>query len=160
MNSANLCVLQWNSHSILNKLHWFKNPTFTKPQVLVFQESFLKPGLSFNLPNKIIYRKDRKNLRGGGLIIAIDSKISSREFEFNNLISSDVEILAVKIFIKNICITIVNIYSPRGKFCNTWLDGLANQLTPPFLILGDFNIQHLALGSSSSSPDGEKLSTG
>ncbi|GBM24381.1 hypothetical protein AVEN_167617-1 [Araneus ventricosus] len=44
-----------------------------------------------------------------------------------------------------------------GKFDTHWLDSLISHLTLPFLILGDFNVHHPALGSLFSSSDASKV---
>ncbi|GBM94758.1 hypothetical protein AVEN_66051-1 [Araneus ventricosus] len=50
-------------------------------------------------------------------------------------------------------LTVINFDSPGGKFGATWLDSLYSQISSPFVLLGDFNIHHPALGSYHSSSD-------
>ncbi|GBM97658.1 hypothetical protein AVEN_11672-1 [Araneus ventricosus] len=50
-------------------------------------------------------------------------------------------------------LTVINLYSPGGKFGAIWLDSLYSQISSPFVLLGDFNIHHPALRSYYSSSD-------
>ncbi|GBN52055.1 hypothetical protein AVEN_20028-1 [Araneus ventricosus] len=64
-------------------------------------------------------------------------------------------VLAVKIWLGTNSVfplTVINLYSPGGRFGATWLDSLYSQ-TSPFVLLSDFNIHHPPLGSSHSSSD-------
>ncbi|GBN45077.1 hypothetical protein AVEN_15075-1 [Araneus ventricosus] len=73
---------------------------------------------------------------------------------------SEVEVLGVKLWIgpnSNSPVTVVNVYSPRGIFSDIWLDSLFSQLIPPFLIFGDFNTHHPAIGSHFTSTDANML---
>ncbi|GBN35535.1 hypothetical protein AVEN_168210-1 [Araneus ventricosus] len=95
----------------------------------------------------------------GGLMTAVDSNIPAL-LVLLSLPPSEVEVLIVKIWaIPNSSspLTVVNLYSPRDKFDTPWLDSLISQLTLKFLILGDFNVHHPALGSLFSSSDASKV---
>ncbi|GBM10646.1 hypothetical protein AVEN_7919-1 [Araneus ventricosus] len=95
----------------------------------------------------------------GVLIIAVDTNIPALLVSLS-LPPSEVEVLIVKLWVipnSSSPLTIVNLYSPRGKFDAHWLDSVISHLSPPFLILGDFNVHHPALGSLFSSSDASKV---
>ncbi|GBN21443.1 hypothetical protein AVEN_138793-1 [Araneus ventricosus] len=140
---------------VRSKLSWLQNPPFSAASFLVFQESMLNDSVPFSLKDKKIFRADRPGSSRGGLMTAVDSNIPALLVPLS-LPPSEVEVLIVKIWaIPNSSspLTVVNVYSPRGKLDTPWLESLISQLTLPFLILGDFNVHHPALGSLFSSSD-------
>ncbi|GBN86820.1 hypothetical protein AVEN_244831-1 [Araneus ventricosus] len=60
---------------------------------------------------------------------------------------SEVEVQAVRIVIDSKSILIINIYSSHGNFEPSFLEKLCESLSPPFIIVEDFNIHHQILGS-------------
>ncbi|GBM00076.1 RNA-directed DNA polymerase from mobile element jockey [Araneus ventricosus] len=154
-----MLFVQWNLRGFFSKLHWLQLPPFSTATVLVLQETFLKNSSFVSLRNKKIFRVERSGSPGGGLVIAVSTDLPAQLVSFS-LPSSDVEVLGVKLWIGSISnspVTVVNVYSPRGFFSDSWLDSLFSQLSPPFLILGDFNIHHPALGSLFTSADADTL---
>ncbi|GBO16477.1 hypothetical protein AVEN_173732-1, partial [Araneus ventricosus] len=102
---------------------------------------------------KTIFRVERQNSRRGGLITAVRQDIPA---QLISLPPSEVEVLAEKIWLEPNSVfplTVINLYSPGGKFGATWLDSLHSQISCPFVLLGDFNIHHQELGSFHSSSD-------
>jgi len=147
-------VVQWNANGLRPKSHWLRAPFFADAKILVFQETFLKNDMDFNLPNHKIFRNDRQHGPRGGLLIAIHNYISCQIVDFNSMSTNDVEIMGIKIYISNNEILIVNLYSPKGKFDIDWLNRLKNKITNPCIILGDFNCKHRALGADNNSSSG------
>ena len=96
-------------------------------------------------------------LKVGGLVISHKKDFSSSRLNLQNLHSNDIEIMAVNIVSPPFKMAIINIYSPKGRFSETWLNSLFDQLIPPFVIMGDFNINHQSLGFSNNSVDGENV---
>ncbi|GBM34603.1 hypothetical protein AVEN_123139-1 [Araneus ventricosus] len=127
-------------------------------QNLIFfalQETFLKPSDNFYIPNKVIYRQDRSSNSGrGGLLIGVNSKFSSKCIQLQ-MPNSNIEVQAVYIKIQQLSFTIIDIYSPTGCFTTDWLNCLINQISSPYIIVGDFNIKHPALGASHTSQSSE-----
>lgn len=152
--TRNLNIIQWNCRSIRNKNCWLKEKFFFHSDIICLQETFLNQTDYMYITNKVIYRNDRNaDKRGGGTLIAINKIIPSTEITFNNLPTSNNEIQGVKIFFKNINLTIVNIYSPNGAFTTSWLNHVSSQISPPFIIVGDFNLKHQALGAVNNTND-------
>lgn len=150
-------IIQWNCRSLKNKLLWIQQKLFCAANILVFQETFLSQNDHIHILNKAIFRNDRTDGRGGGLLIAVDKKFPAQEIHFPNSPASSNQVLIVKVHVDNWNLTIANIYSPRGKFSINWLTQLKNHLNFPCLILGDFNIKHSVFGSSTTSPDSDTV---
>lgn len=82
-------IIQWNCHSLTNKLLWLSCPPFSMADVLVFQESFLSLDKSVSIPGITFYRSDRLGRLGGRLAIAVNNTWSSASinlsgFSFTN----------------------------------------------------------------------------
>ncbi|GBM55697.1 hypothetical protein AVEN_196597-1 [Araneus ventricosus] len=82
----------------------------------------------------------------GGLLIGINKKFSPHLVQLH-LPPSEVEVQAVRIVIESKYILIINIYYSHGNFEPSFLENLYESISPPFIIVGDFNIHHQILGS-------------
>ncbi|GFX88029.1 probable RNA-directed DNA polymerase from transposon X-element [Trichonephila clavipes] len=138
-------IIQWNRRGLKNKFIWLNIPPFSEADVWVFQETFLSIHDNLNLPNKIIFRKDRED-RSGGLLIAVPSNISAQQIPIQIQQTRELEILAIKIHVRNISFYIVNIYAPRG-FNIIIIKSFLESLMAPMIIFGDFNLHHPMWGS-------------
>ena len=156
-SNHNLSLIQWNVRGLVPKSHWLKFWQFCKADIFAFQETFLKPDISFSIKNMIIYRYDRTISRGGGLLVAVRNRFSSADISNDIPPSPGVEFLAVKVRVNRTWISIVNIYSPADQVRQSWLQDLPNSLHPPFFILGDFNQNNLAWGNSINSPGSDEI---
>lgn len=70
----------------------------------------------------------------------------SRELQSVGFVVPDdpvIESLGVKVWMNNIEISFVNIYSPTGQLMENSLNNLIKDLNAPHLITGDFNINLL-----------------
>ncbi|GFX70603.1 replication-associated protein [Trichonephila clavipes] len=91
-------------------------------------------------------RKDREDRSGGGLLIAVPSNISAQQIPIQIQQTRELEILAIKIHVRNISFYIVNIYAPRG-FNIILIKSFLESLMAPMIIFGDFNLHHPMWGS-------------
>ncbi|GFS72226.1 replication-associated protein [Trichonephila clavipes] len=91
-------------------------------------------------------RKDREDRSGGGLLIALPSNISAQQIPIQIQQTRELEILAIKIHVRNISFYIVNIYAPRG-FNIIIIKSFLESLMAPMIIFGDFNLHHPMWGS-------------
>lgn len=143
-------LVQWNARSVHNKKIWLEQFFFRNAKIIAIQETFLnKSDVDFSLSGKNIFRNDRPT-HGGGLLTAIDSKITAQMVNLT-LPQSDIETLTVKLQIKNVSIHLINLYSPKGIFTKQWLTALLAAVPRPFIIVGDFNCKNTALGASKNS---------
>ncbi|GFU80888.1 replication-associated protein [Trichonephila clavipes] len=90
--------------------------------------------------------KDREDRSGGGLLIAVPSNISAQQIPIQIQQTRELEILAIKIHVRNISFYIVNIYAPRG-FNIIIIKSFLESLMAPMIIFGDFNLHHPMWGS-------------
>ncbi|GFY25088.1 putative RNA-directed DNA polymerase from transposon X-element [Trichonephila clavipes] len=93
-----------------------------------------------------IKKKDREDRSGGGLLIAVPSNISAQQIPIQIQQTRELEILAIKIYVRNISFYIVNIYAPRG-FNIILIKSFLESLMAPMIIFGDFNLHHPMWGS-------------
>lgn len=139
--------LQWNCRSIKNKLIWFNIPPFTQTDIWIIQETFLKPNDKLQFPGKIIFRQDRLDRSGGGLLIAVPTSISAQQIPIQIPQSENYEALALKININNISFNIINLYASRGLNILS-IKPFLESLSDPIFIFGDFNLHHPMWGSN------------
>ena len=157
-----LKIIQWNCRSVSGKIDWMKTCPFSNADILVFQETFLKDYKSFHIPNKIVYRSDRNDRPGGGLLIAVKNSIAStchpKIFKTRNT-----EIMNVSVSLDSFNLNIINVYS-NSDMITEELNSFCHDISGPVLILGDFNLHHPLWGSAVSSRSSENfvhwLSTG
>jgi exonuclease III len=88
-------------------------------QILSINETYLKQKHKFDLEGYCIYRYDRVDKRKGGAALVIAKSIQHENIQIENDPKS--EIVAVKIQINNIEITIVSYYVPPNEKINTEL---------------------------------------
>ena len=88
----------------------------------------------------IVFRADRLLSRGGGLLTAVNISMPSFLIQLPSCADPSFEALSVAVFFDNIWHTIVNVYSPTGNFPEEWFNTVTASFDPPFIFLGDFNI--------------------
>lgn len=137
-------------------MHWLQSKPFSLASILVLQETFLNEKSTLNINKNIVYRSDRGDSFGGGLATSVTNKVSSRIIGLNLPLSQN-EAQGIQVINKGSTLSIINIYSPRGKFTKEWLDSIINSVDPPFLILGDFNVHHQNWGALKNSVNAEIL---
>ena len=141
------------SGSLNTKVHMFyPNILAGDSDVILLTETWLHSNVSsrelfgdkFN-----VYRCDRIGNRGGGVLIAVDTKYRSEEFPLKSPLP-DVDLIAVKLYNNNTCILLINLYIapvPALTMINyeTLFDYLENYCKSDVLtvLTGDFNIPEL-----------------
>ena len=149
-------IVQWNARGIRSKIHWLKFSPFATSDILVIQETFLTPSLDFAIPGKTIYRLDRAS-KGGGLLFAVNNKLSSSCIVSDFSDPGRVEAFGIKVWLSGRWLSLVNVYSAHGNFRDSWFNSLTARLHPPFLVLGDFNQKHVAWGNPQNTPGSEVI---
>lgn len=109
--------------------------------IIAIQETQLKPGIRFTMPNYTVYRRDREDRRGGGLAILV-----KRNLKFTLLPSPNtttVEALQGKIQMASQYIIIQSVYkSPHLPLPADDLDEMFNEPHIPIIAVGDYNAKH------------------
>lgn len=154
-----LRILQWNSHSVRNKVDSLK--VLSKEyDILFISESWLTPDTYFNIPDFYIFRKDSVSLTFGGLLFAIRKDIPYSLLEDSLFPEMDLEFQAVQIHYRNFDLSIFSIY--RHPQCSLSrreyieLFDLCDSYSH-VLLLGDFNAHHSSWGCERGCPEGARL---
>ncbi len=137
-----LKILQWNCHSISNKLSNFKLHIYTsKPHVVCLSETWLSQHYEPNFINyNVIYKHRGAPQAGGGLAILVRSDITYLEQDLQPFPQGFLEVCAIKIFLKNdVPLSILNVYNPNENVLPQEFNHYFLQLEPSCLIVGDFN---------------------
>ena len=138
--------MQWNINGFRSKyLELCNLITEYNPKVIALQETKVEVDVPIKIKNYNVYRKDRTR-HGGGVCIAVHNSIPSHQLEIN----TDLEIICCKIMLKDLNLTICNIYFNDGAIINTEKLDELNKLPPPLLIIGDINGKHPTWGSQTS----------
>ena len=146
-NGRSLRVINVNCQSLASKKGaWINLLHSTRPDVIIATETWLDDTIrnsELESDSYTIYRRDRKTGIHGGVMIAVNSAITSTEVE----IKSEAEILWVKLQCKgHRDIYIASCYRPNvsDKTFNTHLrkslDQLMSKRPRAFIIGGDFNL--------------------
>lgn len=134
-------ILQWNINGfykhlpelnlILSELH---------PFVLCLQETHFK-SKPHQLKKFKCYSTNRRqqSIASGGVATYVSDEIDSEQISLN----SQLEVVAVKVHAKQEY-TVLNIYLPNSQILLLEdLKDLIQQITPPYIITGDFNAHHI-----------------
>ncbi|GFT23061.1 replication-associated protein [Trichonephila clavipes] len=89
--------------------------------------------------------KDREDRSGGGNCCSF-SNVSAQQIPIQIQQTRELDILAIKLHVRNISFYIVNIYAPRG-FNIIIIKSFLESLMAPMIIFGDFNLHHPMWGS-------------
>ena len=136
-------LVQWNIRSFRANGHRFRSTPALNAHIICLQETFLSPTDELSFPSRTVYRADHPHARGDGLLTAVSSSIPSVRLTLPPCSDPSWEALGVKVFINNCWHIVINIYSPSGHFPVDWLSVNTSLHDPPFIILGDFNINIL-----------------
>ena len=148
MEEQALNVVQWNCRSIK------QNPVRReelkmlilkyKPHILCISETWLTKEIK--TPEfqgyKNIFRKDRVNKEGGGLLILTREDIKADNIQINCRQNSIIEAQSIEITLSREKIKLLHIYNPEDTIEIEDLNHLVNQLGRKFIIVGDINGHH------------------
>ena len=128
--------------------------------ILVPNETFLKPKFKFHLPGFDIYKNDRLvGTKGGVAILEKKSIIVNQEWKNEHFnVITDNEALAIETQLQNedkFCLATV--YCPNGN-PSLRLFTTINALSKKVIFLGDFNSKHKQFGCAKPNKSGQALS--
>lgn len=153
-----LRVVSWNANGISSKI--IETTDFLiqhDVDVLLLQETHLRPCNPLKFPNYTVYRSDRLVGRGGGTAIAIRNSLP-HSLPDPQIILSQAE--ATSIFIPNTHfqhLQLSSVYlAPTRDFCNLDFLNLSNQPFP-VLLAGDLNSKHQVWGCRATNTKGRSL---
>ena len=92
--------------------------------------------------------------RRGGLCILVNSSLCYQPLVLLPYPAEILEVQAISLCLRNATtISILNIYSPNGTVTLQELTSYSQQLTSPYLVVGDFNAHSPILSSQTNTPD-------
>lgn len=128
---------------------------FNDCDILSINETNLKPQQLLSLPGYQIYRNDRQNKQGGGVLLAIRNNIKCFEI-FNQTIEGN-ETIAVQIETAKGNLLIASIYIPPNVKLSHDVFQQLYKINNDCLILGDLNAALSTMGSKKTNNKGHQL---
>lgn len=121
--------------------------------IVLLQETFLKPGTNFHIPNYILYRNDRIGRRGGGTAILVKRNIPHYHIPTPTLQNTEATI--IKILMDDFQFLTISLYiPPNAANFQDDIKALFN-LNGPILLAGDLNAHHRRWGSARTNHAGK-----
>lgn len=153
--ATQLNIIQWNAQSAKAKrANLERLITDYNADIILICETWYKRSDVINLKNFVIYRDDREDGHGGTAIF-VNKVINAKPLSFT---SRPKNVNISGIYLPQINVSIVCVYRPvhASMSCQDY-NGLLNQIKTPFILGGDFNAHHSAMGSSKTDNDGNLL---
>lgn len=144
---GHVSILSWNANSISSKGPELDQFLYEQSiDVVLLQETFLKPGDNFQLPNYTLYRNDRVRGRGGGTCILVKRRIPHFSITTPDIHGLEATIIQVKA--DDFEFRIISCYKPSNVYqIDYGLEALFDWNVPTFLA-GDLNSHHRNWGGS------------
>lgn len=147
----NIRLVQWNARGIRANRLQMLNASWFHSTDIILQETWLTSTTPFILPGFTVYRQDRPDHTGGGLLTAVSNRYASAKIETPD-ITPKVELLRVEIWGSAAPLTILNVYVQHGRLTAEHMAVITDTLQPPFLLGGDWNARHPAWDPSATRP--------
>ena len=157
-HANNIKILQWNCYGISKKYETLQANNAEQFDIIILQETLLKNN-KFKMQGYNAHVLEAPTRQQGGCITLVKKEIKSNKIANPINCGENTEVLAVEIQLKDISIKIYNIYN----HINSDLDLgtlFANAENDNYVIGGDFNAHHAALGSiSPTNPAGRNIAS-
>ena len=152
-------IVHWNVNGLNSRLpHLHLLLDMVKPQILALQETKLKQKHLTRISNYEIIRKDRIHEDGGGgVCLLIRNDIAFIPVN----IKSNLEVIAVKVYLNKTPIVIASIYlapEMNNQNIEDLMQEIIDKVQGPILLIGDYNAHHVDWGSESSDYRGRMVS--
>lgn len=157
MNTNGLSIVSVNILQLLNRLEQVQNAFSNLFDIICIQETCLKEKDTFSYAGYKIVRRDiLDGETSGGICILIKNNIS---FTINDWYqSTSLQALSVKLHaVSNSNIDIITMYQNCHKDLESTVFDIASNNSDRYVILGDLNAPHIAIGSSYTHKRGEAL---
>lgn len=141
-------ILQWNSQSIkIKKPELLNLIDQYKPAVAAVSETWLVPGSRFRVPGYSCLREDRDDGYAGTALLV------KRSLTFTQipLPPHGQEINAIALRALGVSFLSLYIANPTASLIPS-LQAIISSLTPPVIVMGDFNSHHISWGSYKCDP--------
>jgi len=150
-------IIQWNIRGLqANREELNMLLSDVDLTAVCLQETFHKSDKPANFNNYSIYcisTEEVNSIPRGGVGILVKNSVPHKRCQLN----TSLQAIALRITCHK-TITVCSIYlSPLLKFNSSDLDDLITQLSPPVLLLGDFNAHSTLWGSSKTDVGGKQI---
>lgn len=156
-NINKIHVMHWNCQGITTNSAIAQIENFVRQNqidIILLNETFLKPYHKFKIGGYTIYRRDRRS-HGGGVLIGIRESIDHSIMPYDKLAVT--ESLSISVSINGNPIIITSAYTPHYNYkFREDLDTLTNR-NNEYFIFGDFNAQHTSWNCPSNNSAGNVL---
>ena len=158
MEEHNTKIIQWNCRGYRPNFEEIKNLIAQfNPYILALQETFLRANNAGSIRGYNHYFKtcvsDVNDRATGGCSLFIKNSIPHEVISLNTALQA----VAVKVSLHK-TFTICTIYiPPHYNLAQCDIDNLVNQLSAPYLLIGDFNAHSELWGCSSNDARGKKI---
>ena len=151
-------IIQWNIRGLKRNLLECQNLLRKySPLAICLQETKLNCQENLNhVGNYRLHREDliSNTIAHGGVAIAILAGIPHYRLPLN----TPLQAIAIKLELPKFQLTLCSLYlNPNEPISNAELSALVNQLSHPYMLLGDFNSHHTVWGSKQSDPRGNGI---
>lgn len=155
-----LTIIQWNVQGIARKAHLLQEVARGEAaDVFLLQETLAPPSRPITLRGYTAYNIPRTRGGSHGLCVLIKNAIPSSRITDPPDCGEEVELIAVRILLKNTPLDIYTIYKPPNAHLNLGQLFSTAENNPSF-IAGDFNSHHPILGSTTcTNPSGRHIGT-
>ena len=144
-STKNLKILQWNANGLSNKIDELNVLATDKDvDIVAISETKLTKSKQVYMPGWSIYRKDRNDRLGGGVILAIRQNLASKRLDINQNNDTKTEIVAAEVRLANgIRLVVASLYAPPSNHSldKDLLEAILNT-AGNVIITGDFNAKH------------------
>lgn len=147
-------LVHWNIRSFFKNKDNLISITYDhSPHIISLSETWIKPGQQIKFPSYSDSSCRRQDGYGGSSIL-INRNIPFSKINIKLQFPPTIQLSVIKL--DNL--TIASIYiSPNTVLTDNFFDNLFSSLTPPFIIVGDFNCRHSMWGCSTDNTNGFKL---
>ncbi|KAE9523688.1 hypothetical protein AGLY_015906 [Aphis glycines] len=139
------CIIQWSINGFYRRSIDINRVIYDlNPNIICFQETNFKNSHHPNLKNYTEYIKNRTtaNRASGGVATFIKNNIDSKEIIIRTHLQAIVTLVEL-----DKPIHICNIYIPDSSpFTTANIENILDQLSKPYIILGDFNSRNTSWG--------------
>ena len=133
----------WNARFLPRKTQEFQiYLSDTLSSVVGVYETWLLSHLSLNLPGYTIFREDRHQRRGGGMLLALRDTLVHSQLHLPQSQDGHLEAVAARVSLKRGRLTVAVCYNPDGAASYQDYKHYFSHLPLPVLIMGDFNVHH------------------
>ena len=139
----NLKILFWNSNGINHKLDELRSLALTlKTDIILLNETHLKPSARLHIPNFFTYRNDLPPVRGspahGGTAVLVNRRIVHQPVTLNTTIQTS----SILVQLNGHEVLISAVYKPPGTLLTTNDLDLLTKSAEWQISAGDFNAKH------------------